>query len=56
MTKTLSPAQNIKIRKPKRKVSLFERLMAILATANLCLVFFNMTYVPMRGFVFSLPS
>lgn len=52
MTKTLSPAQKIKIRKQKRKISLFERLMAILATANLCLVFFNMTYVPMRDLYF----
>ena len=57
MTKSLSPAQQIKKRKQKRKISLFERLMAIIATVNLALVFFNITYVPMRDLYFRyLPS
>ncbi len=40
------------VRKKQRKVPGFERLMAFLATANLILVLFNMTYVPGRDFYF----
>jgi hypothetical protein len=38
-------------RKPIRKPNLyFERLMAIIATINLCLVIFDLSYVPWRNF------
>jgi len=57
MSKSLSPAQQIKRRKQKRKASLFEKIMAILATVNFALVLFNITYVPMRDLYFRyLPS
>jgi hypothetical protein len=37
--------------KPIRKPNLyFERLMAIIATINLCLVIFDLSYVPWRDF------
>jgi hypothetical protein len=35
---------------PKRPQIYFERLMAITATVNLCLVLFNLSYVPWRDF------
>ncbi|NEP43351.1 MAG: hypothetical protein F6K35_30655, partial [Okeania sp. SIO2H7] len=57
MTKALKPAKKLKIRTKKREISLFEKVMAILAAANLALVLFNMTYVPMRDLYFRyLPS
>ena len=57
MTKALKPAKQLKIRTKKREISLFEKVMAILAAANLALVLFNMTYVPMRDLYFRyLPS
>ncbi|MDY6802918.1 MAG: hypothetical protein SXA11_03795 [Cyanobacteriota bacterium] len=57
MTQSLKPAKTIKMRSKKRQASLFEKIMAIVAMANLALVFFNMTYVPMRDLYFRyLPS
>lgn len=52
MTKSLKAAKQLKSRKKKGKTSLFEKIMAILATVNLSLVFFNITYVPMRDIYF----
>lgn len=35
---------------PKTRNLWFERLMAMIATVNLCLVLFNLSYVPWRDF------
>lgn len=39
-----------KRKSPKQRNLVFERLMAILATVNLCLVLFDLSYVPWRDF------
>ncbi len=38
------------LKSPKRPQIYFERLMALTATVNLCLVLFNLSYVPWRDF------
>ncbi|MDZ7956782.1 MAG: hypothetical protein RMY34_02550 [Aulosira sp. DedQUE10] len=40
------------IKSSKRPQLYFEKLMAITATVNLCLVFFNLSYVPWRDFYY----
>ena len=36
------------LQSPKWQQLYFERLMAIIATVNLCLVLFNLSYIPWR--------
>lgn len=52
MNPKLPPSPTLNSRKQSAKVPWFERLMAVIAIGNFCLVLFDISYVPWRDFYF----